>query len=121
MEKKGFTLLACKAAWCRYCKVMLPTVEAAAEDFKGQMSFVSMDIDEMENLAEPLGLVGVPTYLIFKDGRVSRPDYWDNIEKRFMMKWIKFWVIKRNKYPRIGYSLKLEKWKTDYNGLYRIY
>lgn len=43
---------------------MLPTVEAAAEDFKGQMSFVSMDIDEMENLAEPLGLVGVPTYLI---------------------------------------------------------
>jgi thioredoxin 1 len=48
---------------------MLPTVEAAAEDFKGQMSFVSMDIDEMENLAEPLGLVGVPTYLIFKDGR----------------------------------------------------
>ena len=51
------------------CKVMLPTVEAAAEDFKGQMSFVSMDIDEMENLAEPLGLVGVPTYLIFKDGR----------------------------------------------------
>ena len=62
VEKKGFTLLACKA-------VMLPTVEAAAEDFKGQMSFVSMDIDEMENLAEPLGLVGVPTYLIFKDGR----------------------------------------------------
>ena len=59
VEKKGFTLLACKAAWCRYCKVMLPTVEAAAEDFKGQMSFVSMDI----------GLVGVPTYLIFKDGR----------------------------------------------------
>ena len=49
--------------------MMLPTVEAAAEDFKGQMSFVSMDIDEMENLAEPLGLVGVPTYLIFKDGR----------------------------------------------------
>ena len=48
---------------------MLPTVEAAAEDFKGQMSFVSMDIDEMENLAEPLGLVGVPTYLILKDGR----------------------------------------------------
>ena len=48
---------------------MVPTVEAAAEDFKGQMSFVSMDIDEMENLAEPLGLVGVPTYLIFKDGR----------------------------------------------------
>ena len=48
---------------------MLPTVEAAAEDFKGQMSFVSMDIEEMENLAEPLGLVGVPTYLIFKDGR----------------------------------------------------
>ena len=48
---------------------MLPTVEAAAEDFKEQMSFVSMDIDEMENLAEPLGLVGVPTYLIFKDGR----------------------------------------------------
>ena len=27
VEKKGFTLLACKAAWCRYCKVMLPTVE----------------------------------------------------------------------------------------------
>ena len=35
-------------------------------------------------------------------------------KRRFMMKWIKFWVIKRNKYPRIGYSLKLEKWKTDY-------
>ena len=52
-----------------YTHLTLPTIEAAAEDFKGQMSFVSMDIDEMENLAEPLGLVGVPTYLIFKDGR----------------------------------------------------
>lgn len=93
---------------------MLPTVEAAAEDFKGQMSFVSMDIDEMENLAEPLGLVGVPTYLIFKDGREVGRIIGYNQKKRFMMKWIKFWVIKRNKYPRIGYSLKLEKWKTDY-------
>lgn len=67
--KKGFTLLACRAAWCRYCKIMIPTIEAASEDFKEQISFVSMDIDEMENVAESLGLVGIPTYLIFKDGK----------------------------------------------------
>lgn len=68
-DKKGFVLLACKAAWCRYCKVMVPTVESASEEFKEQISFVSMDVDEIENVAEPLALVGVPSYIIFKDGK----------------------------------------------------
>lgn len=69
IEKEGFVLLTCHASWCRYCKVMAPTVEAASEDFQDKVSFYSMDVDQMEEIAESFDLVGVPTYVMFKDGK----------------------------------------------------
>ncbi|MCI7318900.1 MAG: thioredoxin family protein [Dialister sp.] len=49
-EGEGYVLLWLWAAWCRPCQVMAPAVQA------------------LEERAEGFGLVGVPTFILYKDG-----------------------------------------------------
>lgn len=36
--------------------------------FRGKIRVVRMEVDEQEELAEGFGLVGVPTFILYKDG-----------------------------------------------------
>ena len=67
-EEKGYVLLWLWAAWCRPCQVMAPAVQALEERFAGKIRVVRMEVDEQEELAEGFGLVGVPTFILYKDG-----------------------------------------------------
>lgn len=65
---EGYVLLWLWAAWCRPCQVMVPAVQALEERFAGKIRVVRMEVDEQEELAEGFGLVGVPTFILYKDG-----------------------------------------------------
>lgn len=67
-EKKGYVLLWLWAVWCRPCQVMAPAVQALEERFPGKIQVVRMEVDEQEELAEGFSLVGVPTFILYKDG-----------------------------------------------------
>lgn len=67
-EGEGYVLLWLWAAWCRPCQVMAPAVQALEERFAGKIRVVRMEVDEQEELAEGFGLVGVPTFILYKDG-----------------------------------------------------
>lgn len=67
-EGEGYVLLWLWAAWCRPCQVMVPAVQALEERFAGKIRVVRMEVDEQEELAEGFGLVGVPTFILYKDG-----------------------------------------------------
>lgn len=67
-EEKGYVLLWLWAAWCRPCQVMAPAVQALEERFSGEIQVVRMEVDEQEELAEGFSLVGVPTFILYKDG-----------------------------------------------------
>lgn len=67
-EREGYVLLWLWAAWCRPCQVMAPAVQALEERFAGKIRVVRMEVDEQEELAEGFGLVGVPTFILYKDG-----------------------------------------------------
>lgn len=49
------------ATWCGPCKAFHPTFEAAAEKYAGQLSFLSVDIDNNTELAEMYRIEAVPT------------------------------------------------------------
>ncbi len=59
----------CWAPWCGPCKMLAPTLESLAKDYKGKVSFAKLDTDESPKTAMALGIHSIPTLIFFKDGK----------------------------------------------------
>jgi thioredoxin 1 len=59
------------ATWCGPCKALAPVVDEVAQSYNGKAKVYKMDVDR--NNATPMryGVRGIPTLLIFKDGKVQ--------------------------------------------------
>ncbi len=58
------------AEWCGPCKMMAPTVDAIATEYAGKLKVAKVDVDENGGTAMRYNIRGIPTLLLFKDGRV---------------------------------------------------
>ena len=56
------------AEWCGPCKQLAPLVEAAAEEFKNDITVCKMDIDANRETAVEYGIRSIPTLMIFANG-----------------------------------------------------
>ncbi len=56
------------APWCAPCKIVGPIVEAIAKEYSGRVRVAKVNTDENPNRAGSLGIRGIPTLIIFKDG-----------------------------------------------------
>ncbi len=83
---KGWVLLDFFATWCRPCKLMAPVLEKADEEMAGEVTFCRVDVDAMEDFAEPFQLVGVPTFILFRDGMEKGRIIGYNDSRTFMEK-----------------------------------
>lgn len=69
-EKK--VLVDFNATWCGPCKMMGPVIEELSEEMKN-IKFVSVDVDDEDELAETYGVSSIPCLVLFEDGKeVSR-------------------------------------------------
>lgn len=57
------------AAWCGPCKVMAPVFRQAAARLEPQLRFAKVDTEREPELAGQLGVRGIPTLILFKQGR----------------------------------------------------
>lgn len=57
------------APWCGPCRSFAPTFEELSKQFAGQFVFVKLNSDENQQTAGRLGIRGIPTLLIFKQGQ----------------------------------------------------
>jgi thioredoxin 1 len=57
------------APWCGPCKMALPVLEELAGALKDKISFVKINVDENPKLAEKLGVLSIPTTVLFKEGK----------------------------------------------------
>jgi thioredoxin 2 len=57
------------AAWCGPCRMMEPTINELAAELTGRMRVGKLNIDENPQTAERFNVRGIPTLLVFKDGR----------------------------------------------------
>lgn len=59
------------ATWCGPCKALAPVVDEVAQAYNGRAKVYKMDVDR--NNATPMryGVRGIPTLLIFKEGKVQ--------------------------------------------------
>lgn len=59
------------AEWCGPCKMIAPTVEAVAEEFAGKVKVTKVNVDESNKTATEYNIRGIPTLMIFKDGKIA--------------------------------------------------
>jgi thioredoxin 1 len=58
------------AAWCAPCRAMSPHVEALADAYEGRVRFGKLDADAHPETVAHLDVRSLPTFLLFKDGKV---------------------------------------------------
>lgn len=58
------------ATWCGPCKALAPLLEQVAGEFAGRIKFAKVNVDDAPVLANQFNITGVPTLLLFKNGRV---------------------------------------------------
>jgi len=58
------------AVWCPPCMVMSPIVEELARDYAGRAYFAKVNVDENQRLALRFRVMSIPSFLLFKDGRL---------------------------------------------------
>jgi len=56
------------ATWCGPCKQLAPIVDQLATELAGKVKVGKLDIDDSPIVASKLGIRGVPTLMVFKNG-----------------------------------------------------
>lgn len=61
------------AEWCGPCKVAGPVLDRLADEYKGKLKIVKVDVDQSE-LAGNYGVMSIPTVIVFKNGKAMEVD-----------------------------------------------
>lgn len=57
------------AEWCGPCKALAPKLDEIADDFSGKVKVIKLNIDENPESPAKYGVRGIPTLILFKDGK----------------------------------------------------
>jgi thioredoxin len=57
------------AEWCAPCRMLAPTVNAVAEHYGDTATVVKLNVDDNPSTAQRYGIKGIPTLILFRDGK----------------------------------------------------
>jgi thioredoxin 1 len=58
------------ASWCAPCKAISPVVDGLAAEYEGKVKIGKLNVDENPATPGQYGVRGIPTLILFKDGKV---------------------------------------------------
>ncbi len=56
------------ANWCGPCKMIAPILDEIAAEHEDELSILKLDVDENPRAPIQLGVMGIPTLILFKGG-----------------------------------------------------
>ena len=59
------------AEWCGPCKMIAPILEELAQTYAGKLKIAKINIDHNQKTPRNYNVRGIPTLMIFKDGKVE--------------------------------------------------
>lgn len=57
------------APWCGPCRALAPALEGVAKTYDGRLKVVKVNVDNAQQLAANYQIRGVPTLMLFKEGK----------------------------------------------------
>ena len=71
LQAKGAVMVDFWATWCGPCQMVGPIVEQLAEE-QSEVKIVKVDVDQAQEIAGRYGVLSIPTFVLFKDGKEVR-------------------------------------------------
>ena len=68
----GLSLVDFWAPWCYPCRIQGPILEKVVEKMGDKVRLYKLNVDENTENAGKYGITGIPSLLIFKDGRMVK-------------------------------------------------
>ena len=59
------------AEWCGPCKMIAPIVDDIAKTYAGKLKVAKLNIDHNQQTPRSYSVRGIPTLMLFKDGKVQ--------------------------------------------------
>ena len=59
------------AEWCGPCKMIAPILDEMATAYSGKLQITKMNVDENREIPGQFGIRGIPTLMLFKDGKLA--------------------------------------------------
>jgi thioredoxin 1 len=59
------------AEWCGPCKAIAPILDEVSKDYDGRVQIAKMNVDENREVPAKFGIRGIPTLMLFKDGKLA--------------------------------------------------
>jgi thioredoxin len=69
-DSKLPTLVDFWAPWCGPCRAVGPVIEELAREYSGRIKVLKLNTDENPDVPTQHRIQGIPTVILFKDGRV---------------------------------------------------
>ncbi|NRT12745.1 thioredoxin [Flavobacterium sp. 14A] len=57
------------ATWCGPCKMLAPVLKEVKDNFEERISIIKIDVDKNQQLASQYQVRGVPTMILFQNGK----------------------------------------------------
>lgn len=58
------------AEWCPPCLIVAPVIEEISQKYEGRLKVGRLNVDESSLTAAKYGIRSIPTFIVFKDGKV---------------------------------------------------
>ncbi len=69
INSESLVLVDFYATWCGPCKMLMPLLDELANEVKGNARIIKIDVDKNEKIAQQYQVRGVPTLILFKNGK----------------------------------------------------
>ena len=66
--ESGYSIVDFWAVWCGPCRAFAPIFEELSGEFKGEVKFIKVNVDNATQIAQKYQIRSIPTLILFKDG-----------------------------------------------------
>jgi len=69
LKSQGLVLVDFWAAWCMPCRMLAPILDRVDKDYGHKSKVAKLNVDENQMTAGRYNIMGIPTMVLFKDGK----------------------------------------------------